>query len=539
MSILNKVFSKIRSSLYVFKKAEIMQNIVNKEINGEYDNLCHKCYFNERYHQHAKLQGILQTDNKLSISIYLGGALGDYIVYLRFVDEISSICECNVDLFTDRIEFANYVYGQRKNVTIIHDAHNCLFNTSFKEYDLAVHLDHGLTLKHCNLGDIREKSPDFYVTACKIVEYSQSNKINIEKQHERESVILRRAKFLGENKWSKLSCNGAIDMSEKYSNIVINPDDLSVLDRYNIKDVSYITVNYGADKNMGGTAQTKVLPLETIEKLINKFKQTYPEILVVQTGVKNSLQITGADRYAFDCKLGETAVILKNSICHVDSEGGLVHMSAQMSTPCVVSFGPTPVYYYGYERNINIVSPACSDCMATTPQWSKVCSRGMQVPVCMKAITPDMLLDGIKSIIEKLHVSKNWDNIKQYNELDINKLSNECEHNVISNSKKICIISNLDTNIISKIKELKKTGKKVEVFIPLDLDDNIVSLRTELKKMDVIVEYGTSLNIARISSNFDTIICKNDDIIENNKLYAKKELLRIIEENGVIVWLKQ
>ena len=237
--------------------------------------------------------------------------------------------------------------------------------------------------------------------------------------------------------------------------------------------------------------------------------------------------------------MGETAVILKNSICHVDSEGGLVHMSAQMSTPCVVSFGPTPVYYYGYERNINIVSPACSDCMATTPQWSKVCSRGMQVPVCMKAITPDMLLDGIKSIIEKLHVSKNWDNIKQYNELDINKLSNECEHNVISNSKKICIISNLDTNIISKIKELKKTGKKVEVFIPLDLDDNIVSLRTELKKMDVIVEYGTSLNIARISSNFDTIICKNDDIIENNKLYAKKELLRIIEENGVIVWLKQ
>ena len=86
---------------------------------------------------------------------------------------------------------------------------------------------------------------------------------------------------------------------------------------------------------------------------------------------------------------------------------------------------------------------------------------------------------------------------------------------------------------------MKKTGKKVEVFIPLDLDDNIVSLRTELKKMDVIVEYGTSLNIARISSNFDTIICKNDDIIENNKLYAKKELLRIIEENGVIVWLKQ
>ena len=41
--------------------------------------------------------------HKLRISLYLGGALGDYIVYLRFVDEISSICQCSVDLFLDRV----------------------------------------------------------------------------------------------------------------------------------------------------------------------------------------------------------------------------------------------------------------------------------------------------------------------------------------------------------------------------------------------------------------------------------------------------
>ena len=57
MGIVRKLCSKVRSSLYVFKKAEIMQNIVNKEINGEYDNLCHSCYFNERYQQRARLEG--------------------------------------------------------------------------------------------------------------------------------------------------------------------------------------------------------------------------------------------------------------------------------------------------------------------------------------------------------------------------------------------------------------------------------------------------------------------------------------------------
>ncbi|MEI3347542.1 MAG: hypothetical protein V8R55_03770 [Dysosmobacter sp.] len=87
MGFFKKLFSKIRASLYVFKKAEILRNVVNKEIGGEYDNLCHSCYFNERYHERAKLEGIFQPEKGLRISIYLGGALGDYIVYLRFVDE--------------------------------------------------------------------------------------------------------------------------------------------------------------------------------------------------------------------------------------------------------------------------------------------------------------------------------------------------------------------------------------------------------------------------------------------------------------------
>ena len=381
MGIISKLFSKMRASLYLFKKAEILKNVVNKEIGGEYDNLCHTCYFNERYHERAKLEGMFQPDTGLRISIYLGGALGDYIVYLRFVDEISSICACSVDLFLDRIEFAMYVYGDRKNITIIHDAQNCLFNNSYMEYDLAVHLDHGLTLKHCNLGAIREKAPDFYVTACKITEYARAHQLNIANQSERESVILRRAKFLGETKWSKLSCGGAVDMDAMYSNLLLNPDLLPALDRYQVRDQAYITVNYGADKNMGGTAQTKVLPFDTVIMFVQEFKKQYPDILVVQTGVKDSMMIPGADRYAFHCRLGETAVLLKHSMCHIDSEGGLVHMASQLSTPCVVSFGPTPVYYYGYPRNHNIVASTCHDCMSTTPQWSKVCPRGMQVPV--------------------------------------------------------------------------------------------------------------------------------------------------------------
>ena len=76
MRILKKLISKIKASLFVFKKAEIMQNIVRKEIDGEYDNLCHTCFFNERYHMRAALgENIEEEFHKLRISLYLGGAL--------------------------------------------------------------------------------------------------------------------------------------------------------------------------------------------------------------------------------------------------------------------------------------------------------------------------------------------------------------------------------------------------------------------------------------------------------------------------------
>lgn len=530
MGIIGKLISKLKSSLYVFKKAEILKNIVNKEIDGEYDNLCHQCFFNERYHERAKLEGIFEIDKKLKISIYLGGALGDYIVYLKFVDEISSICDCTVDLFIDKIIFADYIYGKRENVNIIHDAHNNLFNNSTDKYDLAVHLDHGLTLRNCNLGSIREKAPDFYVSACKIVEYYKSNRIDINNQSEREIVILKKAEFFGDNKWSKLSC-GVADMGNMYSNILLSPNDSFVLDRYNLKDKRYITVNFGADKNMGGTAQTKVLPFETLAGFVQRFKSECPEILVVQTGLKDSTKIPNVDCYAFDCVLGETAFILKDSMCHIDSEGGLVHMSAQMSTTCVVSFGPTPEYYYGYKRNRNIVSTVCNNCMATTPQWSRLCPRGMQTPECMKSITVDMIFEQVRDVITQ-------QSEKQINQIDNNK-DIGFTSNLFEAKRNVCIISDLDLYMYEFVKKLKTTDKNITLFIPTELDEDIINYRTELKKENIKVEYGNALNIARMDNSFDVVICKVSQMVEQNKERCEKECKRLVNELGNIIWLNR
>ena len=534
MGLIKKLLSKIRAFFYVFKKAEIMQNIVNKEINGEYDNLCPSCYFNERYQGRALLdEG--KEPSVLRLSIYLGGALGDYIVYLRFVDEISSICPCEVDLFLDRMEFAAFVFGKRENITIIHDAENCLFRDSCTQYDMALHLDHGVTLRHVKLGNIREKSGDFYKTACRIVEYTKSHRVDIEKQNERETVILRQAKFFGETKWSKLSCGGSIDMEEMYSNILLDSDAFTVLKRYDLEGRKYITVNFGADKNMGGTAQTKVLPAKTLEAFIRVFKDQYPEYLVVQTGVRNSISLEGADRRAFDCRLEETAVILKYSTVHIDSEGGLVHLASQLSTPCVVSFGPTPVYYYGYQRNENIVSPTCNDCMATTGQWSKICPKGLQVPECMASISEEMIVNRVSRLMMSAETVPSDDESGKVSEScrnTIDRIPMPEDFDPLSSGMRICIIGQLNDRIRDLIEELNNRGITSTLFIPLKLSDEAVQLRTVLKHKGFCVEYGSPLNIAASDDSFDYICCQAELEDPNLEKYEQSEFLRLLKNQG-------
>lgn len=314
-------------------------------------------------------------------------------------------------------------------------------------------------------------------------------------------------------------------MSSMYSNLVLNMDWVSVLDRYVLRQRRYITVNFGADRNMGGAAQTKLLPVDTLTGFIACFRAAHPEYLVVQTGVKNSPELTGADRYAFDCRLEETAILLKCSALHVDCEGGLVHLASQLSTPCVVAFGPTPAYYYGYPRNENIVSPACCDCMSATSQWSRVCPRGMQPPVCMQAITPKILLDAAE---------------KRLPAEDAAKPEPRCDSLVSASQRaepgqRVCLIGALDKSIETAALMLVQHGCRVWIYIPPEGAARCAGIRMHLKQAGVRVEYGNMFNIAAPSGSFDWVFCQSAGLSEKLHPLALDECARLTADNGGIV----
>lgn len=528
-----KISSKIKSSIYVFKKAEILENVLKKEINGEYDHisLTNSC----------ELYDIMTDSKEIRIAIYLGGALGDYIVYLNFVDELALSDNISITLFLDRIGFANFVYGKRKNITIVHDLDNYLFINANKKYDLSLHFDHGITVYHHNLSSIKSKSYDFYIKTCRMLEYVKKNRVDISEQQLRQLVIFKKAQFSGDNKWSKLSAGGVISDNNKYSCIILNPSCYNVLCKYNLNDKKYITINYGADKNMGGESQTKVVPSINLEKFIELFKVNYPEYTIVQTGTSNSSKLKNVHLYAFDCSLDETAIILKNSELHIDSEGGLVHLASQLSTKCVVGFGPTPAFYYGYERNINIVSELCNNCMSVTNDWNLHCPKGQYHPECTYSITGELIfkkadeyLKSIDNLEYKIYLEKN-NNIKA-DSIDI-QINNYIKQNPFG--KNIAVITKEKSTLLF---EMPMSYNRITMYIDLPnekYDTSSILWQKEMISKKIKLKYGTGINISCIDNTYDFIIFDMITFVENEYLKFETyfdELLRIAKDDSILIF---
>jgi hypothetical protein len=321
----------------------------------------------------------------------------------------------------------------------------------------------------------------------------------------------------------------------------LEPACYNILYKYNLNDKKYITVNYGADKNMGGESQTKVVPAINLEKFIELFKVNYPEYIVVQTGTSNSSRLKNVHLYAFNCSLDETAVILKKSELHIDSEGGLVHLASQLSTKCIVGFGPTPAFYYGYERNINIVPELCNNCMSATDDWNLHCPKGQYHPDCTYSITGELIfanadeyLKSVNNLGYRIYLEKN-DDIKADNvEQEIN---NFLKKNPFD--KNIAIITNEKSKILL---ETFMNNDRITMYIGLSdekYDTSSIIWQKKMRSKKIKLKYGTGINISCIDNTYDFIMFDMTTFIENEYLKFEtyfEELLRIAKNNAILIF---
>lgn len=331
-------------------------------------------------------------EKKLFLAFRPTGGLGDYIISLKLLDELMSYCPTICDVFCENLYFGDAIYGHRDNVEVV-PAND--FDRLIKQYDLVITAEHFVHVHTWNPFKLAKLSLPLCQKISTLRAKWEYLFLNIDKQCYREAMHFKQCEFLGINRYTELNMGNIFSIKDKKVNIHLLDNARDRWKELGLENISYITLNYGADKMNTNKLQIKVWPMVYYEKFCELFRNKYPNIRIIQVGGKGNEKIKGVDQYILGENLEVSKWILKESLLHIDCEGGLVHLATQLGAKCAVIFGPTPIHMYAYEQNINLVSSKCSNCMGMHEKWAFECYRGLDKPECMYDITPEKLMSEI------------------------------------------------------------------------------------------------------------------------------------------------
>jgi ADP-heptose:LPS heptosyltransferase len=168
--------------------------------------------------------------------------------------------------------------------------------------------------------------------------------------------------------------------------------------------LKYITVQNGVDTDVMNWARvtgqypSKLLPLAIWNDTLKQLRAR--DVFVIQLGGVDDELIDGV---SLDLRgktsLGEAAILLKNAVCHVGTEGGLVHLARAVGGTSVVLFGATAIDFFGYTNNVNLIATECTGCWRSTRDWYIYCPRGLAEAVCMTAFQPEKIVEAVSGIM--------------------------------------------------------------------------------------------------------------------------------------------
>lgn len=334
----------------------------------------------------------IEYENAISVAIRVTGGFGDYIISAKVIEEILSLANCRLEIFAEKQEFAKAVYRAYSNVGFNFKDE---FIAQASKYDLSLDVGHFVECINYRKEKVKAISEELAKRIDYLVKHYKELYVDIGQQCYRERIHFEKCKLEGLDRWTELRMGKTFDINEKKVRIPMLNEYKSCLDKFGLNNKKYITINYGTDAIRVGMKQLKLWPKDNLETFVRLFHDKYADIYIVQLGAKNAEKVAGADFYIFGEKIEATKWILKQSLLHIDCEGGLVHLATQLDTKCVVLFGPTPVHMYGYKQNINIHNDECEYCMGLSEDWAYKCFKGYSECNCLRNITPEQVINTI------------------------------------------------------------------------------------------------------------------------------------------------
>ena len=411
-NIVDLKFDKLIIAIENKKVAEtVLHDLINK-----YGVKKEQIIFEENYKKYVpeiKLPvPILSPDIKLayqlpgiiSVAAWIGGSIGDNIIFKRKIDEIMKLDNnLYLDLYTmpDFKECINWIYGSgayEGRLNGIFDYGEKFYESVKKKYDFALYraidisldwlndsrLPHGSKkLRDClQTLEHRIEGHDYWATTEMAIHYALCEK-------------------KGLNAYTSANRVNGLQIDDFHTFIHMNPAFEKVYAALGLR--RYITISVGFDKvSETKGMQTKCWPLDRFKELVRLIKLNYPKIMILQTDGGNIYQVPGCDRYLMGTDMELVKYILRGALLHISIEGGLVHLASQLDTKCLVLFGPTPKEYYGYDININIQAGKCHNCLWLEPGNHYTCCRNLATPECMESITPKLVYDAVETYLSDI-----------------------------------------------------------------------------------------------------------------------------------------
>lgn len=390
-------------AVVVANENEKTAKAIMRMLQEQYHVPCEKIVYDMQYIQPIeKIEGkmddfprlAVEEKGKHAIAIKMNGGFGDYIIAKNKIKEVAQWDEnVIIDIFVESkmLAYAKVLFSDLPQIHGV-IGNSGIYHAKKKDYLAAFLFTAALVIDSINEESLAE--------ADLLREIIITVKEEVTKYYSRG--LIPWAIHFARCEKDELNCYTSYNRYKEFNVKDVNVS-IPMLDKFrepfrNLHLGEYVVFNYGADKpkNNDNVISAKVWPLEHYSQLAKLFKSRYPCIRLVQIGLRDTPKITGMDTYILGESIELIKYVLKNALLHVDCEGGMVHLATQLGTKCVVLFGPTPITYYAYRDNINILAETCSNCYWLSMDFYS-CYRRLERPECMWSITPERVLKAIDS----------------------------------------------------------------------------------------------------------------------------------------------
>ena len=340
------------------------------------------------------------------LSVFIPGGIGDILIGLNYCsylleylkDEIKAI-----DIFVKNTKLVKELIGE----SCFNIYHEDEWNQGRVAYLIDFRIDrfplivkNNLVLLPSNVNLKLKKLVKLYE------EFYRINDKIVKGSPKIDSLSIQYSIINNQNRLQQPDIYGFLNIERNnYKFLPVVSDDKKYLKDLKLADTKFITLNRGVDGNNLESESTKLYPLEYYNELVRQIKINFKDYKIVQLGVSTDRcqLIKGTDlNLVGKTTLNQLKTILKNSMLHIDGEGGMVHLRKSLQGGIsVVIFGPTSADFYGYSNNVNISSSACPlTCEWINNKWVSYCINKNNNHICMKSIKPNSVFEEIKKILK-------------------------------------------------------------------------------------------------------------------------------------------